>query len=460
MGIDATHPDYDAKYSEWKRIDDIVNAKNVTDYLIYLVPSDTSPENVERNRQYRERAIFYQISGQTVQGMVGSIFRKVPEFTVPENLSYLANNADGAGVSIYQQSQATTREVLTKGRGGIAVSFPQTEGQVSRADLASGRVVATIHSFKAEQILNWQTITDGSRVKLSLVTIMEVDEEIQPDGYTVKAIPAIREMYLDDGIYTERIWHKTANGWQIKSEFTPTDATGAPWAEIPFAFVGANNNDHYPDNSPMSGIVDLNVGHYRNSADFEHNVWFCGQAQAWMSGITQDHIDLLKTNGMYIGGPTMIGVPEGESFGFASAPENTMVKGAMDSKVEMMIALGARMMQVGSATKTASQVMGEREAQTSTLALVAGNVSEAYTKALEWAGRYMGAAGEMEYKLSDEFVNLELDAQLLQQVVAGYLQGAIPASDYSNFMRRYNMFRDDVTNEEYADLLGLAGQME
>ncbi len=50
------------------------------------------------------------------------------------------------------------------------------------------------------------------------------------------------------------------------------------WDEIPFTFVGAQNNDPTIDDSPLAALVEINHGHYRNSADYEDSVWFCGRA--------------------------------------------------------------------------------------------------------------------------------------------------------------------------------------
>jgi hypothetical protein len=465
--IDATHPKYDVKLPDWVKIEDVTRAKNLAQYLVYLNPQDTSDDNKTRNRQYQERAIFYALSGQTVHGMVGSIFRKWPQFTKPDGMDYLETNADGAGVSIYQQSQGVTEDVIRKGRAGICVSFPQTEGQVSRRDLTSGRVVATIHRFEPEQIINWRTIRDGSKVKLSLVVLLEEQQEVKDDGYKTEFVTRIREMYLDyprdkEGlptsdtmIYNERIWDKSPGHWQIIEAYQPTDAAGRNWEEIPFTFIGAENNDPEPDHPPMLGIVELNIGHYRNSADYEDNVFYCGQAQPWMSGLTQDHIDLLKDNNLYVGSRNLIGVPEGEQFGFAQAQPNAQVKEAMQNKVDMMVSLGARMMQQGSATKTAAQVEGEREAQTSVLALAASNVSEAYTQAVAWACRYMGeSTEEVEYTLNQEFLAITADPQTAQVMMQGFMQGSVPLPDYVAWMRRAGLFDEERGVEDYAELLG------
>lgn len=449
---DLTSVLYDAKIAEWKKADDITKAKNLDGYLVTLNPSDKSAGNLDRNAQYKERAIFYAIAGQTLRGMVGSIFRKWPQITVPDELMYLQSDADGSGVSIYQQSQAVTSDVLSKGFAGLAVSFPVTDGDISVEN--QSLVTAKINRFEPEQIINWRE--EGGRIVL--VVLSETESVLADDAYDVEMIDVLRELSLEDGVYVERKWAKDNDGkYQVVSEIFPTDSTGAGWDVIPFVFVGSSDNDSIPDDAPLKPLIDINIGHYRNSADLEDSCWFCGQAQPYMSGLTQDYIDMLKANNMYVGSRSLIGVPSGETFGFAQANPNPLVRQLMIDKVEMMISMGARLMQPGSATKTATQAAGDIEAQTSALALVASNVSEAYTKALGYVARYMGVnADDLSYTLNQDFINSIADANMLREVVASFVSGAMPVGDYTRYMRKAELFTDDKSDEDYADMLRMA----
>lgn len=453
-GIESQHPEYTANLPKWQRIDNVTRSEDVQQYLVTLNPNDKSSDNKLRNAQYGERAQFYAVTGQTLRGLVGSVFRKWPVLVVPAELEYLRYNADGAGVSIYQQSQNATAGTIAKGRAGLFVAFPQTDGQVSRSDILSGRIIPTIHYLNAESIINWRVIQDGARVRLSLVVFAENDEHTGSDGYSVEYVPALRELALIDGIYTERKWIKGRDGYELASESVPTDADGNVWTEIPFAFIGSENNDSSCDIAPLGPLAEINIGHYRNSADYEDSVFYSGQAQPWMVGATVDHLDAMKKAGVYIGGRMLLAVPDGGSFGFAQAGPNPLVRQAMLDKLDMMIALGARMMQAGSAVKTAAQVVSENEAQHSILSLVAGNVSDAYTQAISWCGRYIGAdTTDAEYTLNTEFVALATDAQELAQIVAGFVQGAVPMGDYVGYMQRRGYFDAEKTIEQYAEEL-------
>lgn len=459
MAIDFRHPDYEKYLPIWQKISDISKSENVTDYLITLNPHDVSEENRQRNEQYRKRAIFHPVTQHTVAGMLSMLFTKWPELEVPPQLEYLKTNADGSGNSIYQQSQQGALDLIRLSRGGLSVSFPKTEGGVSMADISSGRIFATIERYDPRQIINWRKTNVGSKSILSLVVLRDKAEEIGEDGYSIKLVDTIREMYLKNGIYGERLWRKNKDDeWYIFDEYIPVDSTNAPWDEIPFSFIGSEDNDPSVDNPVMRGMTELNIGLYRNSADYEDSVWFCGQAQPWMSGITQDHIDMLHRNNMYVGSRNMLGVPTGEQFAFASAPPNPLVRQAMLDKIDQMVMLGARLLMPGGRERREVEVQGEQEIQHSTLSLISSNLSEAYTKAIGWCGRYMNAdTTKAYYKTTMDFKTHSMRADELRVIIEGFVQGAIPAADYHNYLKLRDLTDKEKTLEEFQEELNVVG---
>jgi len=452
MAIDFEHPEYKANIDRWKLCEDICTARNVEKYLITLNPDDQSPENRTRNKQYEERAVFYPVTGHTLAGLTGLMFSKDPTITLPAQLEYMLEDVDGSGVSIYQQMQDATREVQKKGRCGLYVSYPKTEGPVSRAQMEQGGFVATMHQITAEQVINWRTEKVGGKQTLSLVVISETAEEVQPDGYEIKEIPQLRELALEGGVFIVREWQKDRNDkWVPISEHMPTDSAGRTWSEIPFIFIGATSTSPSVDEPPLYPMAEINKAHYRNSADYEDSVWYVGQAQPWASGLNQTHIDLMKKYNMYVGSRNLMSVPEGQTFAFASAPPNTMVKEAMADKLEMMIGMGARFIQGNGQVKTATEAEGDAQAQYSGLAMVSANISEAYTMALGWAMQYMGVMDDgAGVETTTDFVSPSATAEDINAMVAGFIQGAIPVGDYFRWLKKVDLTDSEKTLEEFS----------
>ena len=460
MAIDFQHPEYKENIERWKLADNICSSRNVEQYLIELNPNDKSAENVTRNKQYKERAVLYTVAGHTLQGLVGLLFSKPPVVELPSQLEYMKENVDGSGISIYQQAQDSSSNVIKKGRSGLFTSYPKTNGETSKADMENGSIVATINKIEAEQIINWATETIGAKTFLSLVVIQESVEVVE--DYELKQVDQLRELALIDGVFTVREWRKKdgkeSNEWIIFDESIPTDSKGSTWNEIPFTFIGSLANTSIIDDAPIYPLVKINVAHYRNSADYEDSVWYVGQAQSWMSGINQTHLDLMKKNNMYSGSRELMGVPSGESYGFAAAPPNTMVREAMLDKQDQMIGLGARIIQENGQIKTATESNNDAKAQYSSLSLVSVNISEAYTQSCKWAAKYMGAQEEsIEFTTTMEFISPTATAQDVQAMVAGFIQGAIPVGDYFRWLKKVDLVDGEKTIEEFSEEVGNVG---
>lgn len=134
------------------------------EYLPFLDPSDKSARNKKRNADYIQRAVFYAITGNTKVGLLGLAFRKDPTMTAPDKLNYLRDNADGAGASIYQQSQQVTENILEAAREGLYT------------DYAAETDEAIILRYQAESIINWRTKRINGRDQLVLVVLRECME--------------------------------------------------------------------------------------------------------------------------------------------------------------------------------------------------------------------------------------------------------------------------------------------
>jgi len=451
MSVTWARPDYQASLPDWERVDDIVFGRNLRAYIPVINKTDTSPENQARNEQYFERAVFYGFSGHTFKGMVGAAYKKDPKLELPPQLEYLAKDADGAGVSVYQQSQSILGDVIRIGRAGLFVSFPQVEG-ASREDMANGRARATLHHIPAEAIINWRYQQDGARQRLSLVVFSFTDDVIGDDGFSVETVTKYRHIALEDGVYVDRTWAQNGSQWEVESEFQPLDGSGQPWREIPFSFVGSENNDASIDPIPLQDLVRVNIGHYRNSADYEDSVFYAGQPQPWASGIDQAWSDMAQQAGFYIGSRALMPVPTGEKFGFASADPNPLAGEAMREKVAQMIALGARLVQPGSAPKTATQAASESEVQHSILSLAVANVTEAYQIALGWAAQYMNVdGGEIEFEINREFGIGDFDPQAFTSLLQGVKDGVVTVVDVWAWLRQYIPSMADKTDDELQD---------
>lgn len=455
MANDVTfqRSEYTKALPKWTLVDDCcAGSRAVKDkteeYLPKPNPLDKSPEAKQRYKDYLARAVFYNATGRTLKGLNGMVFRIDPELKTPASLDYIADDVDGAGVSIYQQSQQVVSAVLKKGRDGLLVDFPKTEGVVSIAQMRQQAIRPSITRYSAKSVINWRTEKIGGKHQLSLVVLHEFEQEVTEDGFGVKEIEQYRVLKLEDSTYFVELWRKNEKQkWVFFDSYTPKNAKGTTWKEIPFTFVGAENNDPSIDDAPLYDLAEINIAHYRNSAEYEDTTFMCGQVQPVASGVDESWVAMLKEQGIQIGSRTLFPLPVDADFKFVQAEPNTLPKEGMTHKEDQMIALGAQLIVKGGQIKTATEVDSNNVMNTSVLSLVASNVSEAYTKCLRWAAEFIGATGETIYQLSQEFVEQTLDPQLLTALIAAWQSGKLPEGDLWTQFRKYGLVSPDKNDE-------------
>lgn len=126
--ITFIRPEHGAASPLWETVRDVCRGPDVVKrrrhkYLPKLDPTNNSEENNRRNDDYLRRAVFYAITGHTKNGLIGMAFRRDPTVTIVDKMEYLKTNANGAGISIYQQAQSVLESVLEVAREGLYVDY-------------------------------------------------------------------------------------------------------------------------------------------------------------------------------------------------------------------------------------------------------------------------------------------------------------------------------------------------
>ena len=314
-----------------------------------------------------------------------------------------------------------------------------------------------IKTYSAESIINWRTSLVGGKAVLTLVVLAETAEE--DDGYGIEYVEQWRELALENGRFVVRVWRMSDGGEPVIVQDVSPTSTSGQLDFIPFVFVGSENNDHNIDPSPLFGLAELNIGHFRNSADYEDSVFFVGQAQPWIAGLSEEWRDWMQSQAqIYIGSRSPLLLPENGSFGFAQVQPNMLAKEAMDQKEAQMVALGARLIEPSQASKTATEASNDREASTSVLAMCVANVSEAYKAAIAMCGRYLSMNEvEAEYRINQDFVKMSAEPNMITALVAAWQAGAFSKVDLRAFLRRLSVIEVERTDEAIDDELDAEG---
>ena len=396
-------------------------------------PSPKSEDNdvrIARYNDYVTRAVFYNVTKRTIKAMTGAVFSKYPTFTLNE-LSELETDVNGGGQSLVQQSRDALTNCLMQGRGGLLADMPVNTDGMSKAAMASGGVRPVIIHYDSESIINWRYRKVGGILKCCLVVLSE-SYVTEDDGYEQKMgrqLLVLRLNELDEA--ESEILRKNKQGdWISEGINSITDNSGKPLVDLPFYPYGSVNNDLELDDSPMADLSYINIAHLRDSANYEEQNFISAQPTLVVSGLTEQWVGEVLKDGIAIGSRSGLLLPVGGNATMIQAQANGALFEAMQHKEAQMVSLGAKLVQDSKQTKTATQSSAETAEDTSLLASLAGNVSDAFTKAIKCCARFMGYADDdLVYTLNTQFGFSKLDAQQQAQLVANWQGGAITFSE-------------------------------
>ena len=431
-----------------------------TAYLPAPNPTDGSSENKARYKAYRDRANFVNFTGHTKEGMAGLVFRKETQVETDASIQYLIENANGGGLSTDQMIKDVTGDILLTGRYGLLVDYPSAPAGLTEAEVAALQLRANILPYPAESVVNWRTEVIGGVMMLSMVVLVEPTEVESEDEFEFKTVDYhrvlllevidrkltyIQKMYDENG---EPITYEIEGSEEVIDYIVPRDFSGKIWQEIPFTFVGSINNDPKVDKAPLYDIAEVNIAHYRNSADFEESSFLVGQPTPVIMGLTQGWVDENMKEGIQLGSRAAILLPETGSATLLQADSNQMPEKGMEMKEQQMIKIGTRIIQDQTGNETAEAAKIRFTGQNSKLGSIIKNVEAAFTQCYEWAKIFMGGTGETTISINKEFYDVSIDPQMLVAHIQLMDRGVIAKADMRDLMRKGNLIDSGRTDDE------------
>lgn len=438
-----------------------VKAKK-TKYLPMPNAADASNENQHRYKSYLTRAMFYGVTGRTLRGLTGQIFMRDPVIETPESMKPLVEDTNGEGVSLVQLAKKIANYVISCGRAGLFVDYPETNGQVTQKQLEDDGIRPTITGYDGRQIINWRTRKRGALSVLNLV-VLEENYIKSDDGFEVKLDTQWRVLKLSDtDEYSVEIWRKEATrNYTLYKSYVPRDASGSPFKDIPFCFIGAENNDSDIDPVPLFDLADMNMGHYRNSADHEENLFLCAQATPVITGLTEAWADKYFKEGVGLGSRAAIPLPQGGDAKLMQAEEVSALSTEMEHKERQMVALGAKLVEQKTVQRTATEAGLEEASESSTLSNISNNLSLGFTWALGWGAMFIGVPETgIKFEANSDFDISKMSPEERGQTIKEWQAEAITFSEMRSALRKSGIatLTDAEAEKEIRDAIPLPTQ--
>lgn len=451
MPVDTTHREHDAHVEKWQRCRDVVaGGDDVKERGTAYLPK-LGGQNDGEYGAYRARALFFGAAGRTVQGLEGALFRKDPDVDVPESHEELLESVTMDGLDATEFSRRAAREVLTTGRLGILVDMP-SDAEGAPPYLAP---------YAAEKIINWRTATVGADSVLTRVVLEEtVWVEDPADEWALKDEKRWRALEIEDGWYVVRLYKRgqESTGFvQVGEDVVPRRA-GARLDRIPFYFVNANNLSVQIGKPPLLDLVDVNLSHYRTSADLEHGAHFTALPTAWVAGFPADSTLRIGSSTAWVTTETnaKAGFLEYTGQGLSALVD------LKDSKEAQMAVLGARMLEPQKRAVEAAETHEIRQAgEHSALAAIGRSVGlgieRALRKAVWWAGGSDADVEKTAFSLNDDFVAAHMDPRELESLMKAWQGGGMSLDTFLWNLKRGEVLPPDRTVDDEKELIEAEG---
>lgn len=396
---------------------------------------------------YAARALYFNASQRTHDGLVGMVMSRPAQAKYPAALDEIVSYIDGRGSRLEDFARFSLSEVLEVGGGLCVVDHPERpEGVVTAAqEWALGlRPMATWYPL--ESVMEYRLGMVRGAEEITFLKLWESYEEAK-DEWTIESQPQIRVYDMEEGRVRVRIFRKDGSGvWKEYSVAYPTGRSGSGLTYIPAVFFGPIKNE--PGKPPLLDLIDVNLAHYRNSADLEHALHFTGLPTAYASGVSPEEV----ADGLRLGGSTGYAFESPQaSIQFATYGADGLgaLREAMNDKQQLMAALGARMLtpETGAAMSGRSRAI-LRTGENSALAKVADSVSRSIALVLETMAEWMGVTGEISYSLNKDYLPEDLDPAELTALVGAWQAGALTTPELFDRLKRGGVLRPD---KEYAE---------
>lgn len=424
--ITTCHRDYMKYLPLWTRCKTVLEGSDAVKAAGETLLPRLPGQSRESYEHYKERAVFFNAAGKTMELYTSMVFSKAPTIKGMDENSPLLADADLNGKPFVELLEDNLTEVIGFGRCGLLVDYSGTvpEG-MSQAEAERGEARPYMTLYSAFDITNWHCGRHKGKTMLDRIVLKETIED--SDGVEK---PQYRELILLNGVYRVRKWRMTqlkARGrkeaqWIVSGTTTPIK-NGEPLDFIPFYFFDAASGSATCRIPPLLDLVDINISHYRTMADLEHGRFHSGLPTPIFAGFNfqeGEAVRLGSTEGI------SSNLPDAKAYYLEFKGEGlSALENAARQKEAWMVQLGSGMLDFYRSGNEASEtLMIRRSGANATIGRMAMAVSEVMTKVLKLVASWAGLpSDEVKVQLLTEYMPEDISPQeisiLLEAVQTG-----------------------------------------
>lgn len=304
------HLQYESTIDACKLVRDAIEGetKIKSERTLYLkhpnMLDDSSPNEQRRYEAYLHNAEYDGYPANTEGSMIGKMTEGQTVYDLPEQISYLENNADGDGMSLDGIVEILYKNILEVKFHVLVAEYSSfasiDTASISLADKKRMNPRASIKSYSRESLTDWDFTRINGVMQLSLLVLSEESTERNPETLVVTTIKSKLILALDEnGDYYQQKIILSSDGRVISGDddrdYPQVDKKNLKW--IPAQVI--------VDEKTQPGIVPAGMGflypicaasiaRYGVNADYKEALHFFGPT-LFNSGWKDGDYEMFKT---------------------------------------------------------------------------------------------------------------------------------------------------------------------
>ena len=428
--INTIHNDYNKWDLIWRRIKDCVDGQDAVKTGRDLYLPMLNGQDLELYERYLQRAQFVNFVGRTLNIALGQIFRKNP---VVENIDedYI-NDINLDGQNLYYFSRDITSEVAKYNRCGILVDWSDEQQR------------PYLIKYSTFEIINWKEEKVNGIMQPAYI-ILQGYVEKEKDKYETENVKMYRVLELEEGRYVTRVYEEAKGKESAKERFVLIDErvpvkNGKPFEYIPFFFFTSNGLSTKIEKSILYDMVNVNLGHYINSADYENMLHWTGAKTLVTKGYAKETVPIGGSFNLPVDGDAM----------YLEASSDSGLRDEMQKKKEDMAVMGATLISgqgryIASAETARINSSGEYASLADLSKSMSMCMSSVMREFVDWSG---GKADKVSIEFNTDYELAQLDPAILTAYMGAVQSRYMSKKTFFYNMKNFELYPPDWTEED------------
>lgn len=381
-------------------------------------------------RNYVKRVPFIPFATDSHDNLVGLMLRVQPKCEPPKSYEDIIQTITAQGFTIFDLDEDLKSEKLITNYTGLVTDYPVAPKGLSLAKAIDQGYRPFISMYKAESILGIDLDLIGNRQRVVRVRLLDNEK-------------TVRELRLDDGVYSITIHRNIGGTWVADAPIIPTRA-GATMDEIPFT-LDSTSRDFMPTDAPLGRVCQLNVDHYVKSANLATEEYYSCVRIFFTQGF--DDAAAAKLPG-WSGARWNASKSPQETEANIIAPTDNVIADlrASCTEIEKKIAkIGLSMIDGEEASNISTETERLRSyAKNASLANITHGCDRSMNDQLKWVSWWLGLEEDaITFESSTDFGAAPLDGAALEVRTGWYRDNIISHEEWAAIMKENGALRSE-----------------